>query len=314
MRLEGENAMSSETENSSQTTEDKIGADKGVPAQPRTAIPGDNPYRAIEVEIQGRFNELRREYLADRETNINRWIAIIALVLTIIGYWGWSRLSDIEKKAREHLEAIEKTRTRVEQAEKDIQSTTAKIAADHPDKMDQAVERIRENPEASLITKAIADAVSLQRQGKIGDAIEMWRAIALVGEQSDKEIAARAAFSVGYLVKEKNPKDDTAAEESIAAYDRAIRLKPDFVEAYNRRGITKGELDRHEDALADFDQAICLEPDSPYLYSNRGNMKLKSGHCDGAIADLEKALSLFGRDDPEARMELEQARNKCGES
>ena len=306
MPLQGENAMSSKAENTGQT-DDKISTDKGASAQASPTIPGDNPYRAIEVEIQGRFNELRREYLADRETSINRWFAAIALLLTIGGYIGWSRLSDIEDKARTHLEAIEKTRTKVEEAAKEIRSTTAEIAADHPDKADQAVKSVRENPEASLITKAIANAVFLQRQGKRDEAIEKWRAVAHVAEDSDNDQAARAWLSVGYLLEKK------ALKDSLPAYDRAIRLKPDFAEAYNRRGITRGALGRHEDALADFDQAIRLKPDSPYLHSNRGNMKLELGDCDGAIGDLEKAFSLFGRADPEARVELEQARDKCGE-
>ena len=285
MPFRDENTMSGETENTGQT-DDKISTDKGVSAQASPIIPGDNSYRAIEVAIQGRFNELRREYLADRETSINRWFAVGALLLTIGGFVGWSRLSDIEDKTRTHLEAIEETRTKVEQAEKDIQSTTAKIAADHPEKTDQAVESVRENPEASLITKAIASAVLLQRLGKIDEAIEKWRAVAHVAEDSDNDQAARAWLSIGYLLKEKAP------EDSLSAYGRAIRLKPDFAEAYTGRGITKDLLGRHEDALADLDQAIRLKPDYANAYYNRGRAKGQLGDNDKARAEFETALAL----------------------
>ena len=133
MSLRGENAVNNKTENTGQT-DDKISTDKGSSVQASPTIPGANPHRAIDVEIQGRFNELRSEYLADRETSINRWFAAIALLLTIGGYFGWSRLSDIEDRARTHLQAIEETRTKVEKAEQEILSTTAENAADSPEK------------------------------------------------------------------------------------------------------------------------------------------------------------------------------------
>ena len=50
------------------------------------------------------------------------------------------------------------------------------------------------NPDASLVDKAITDAISLQQQGEHKDAIEKWRAIAQISEESDDELAARAWF------------------------------------------------------------------------------------------------------------------------
>ena len=69
------------------------------------------------------------------------------------------------------------------------------------------------------------------------------------------------------------------------AYDKAIRLKPGFVEAYNNRGVEKASLGRHDDALADYDQAIRLKPDLAEAYNNRGNAKHKLGRHEAAIAD-----------------------------
>ena len=40
-------------------------------------------------------------------------------------------------------------------------------------------------------------------------------------------------FSVGYLIQDENP------EDALAEYAKAIRLKPDYAEAYNNRGAAK---------------------------------------------------------------------------
>ena len=75
----------------------------------------------------------------------------------------------------------------------------------------EAVQEVRRNPEASLMDRAIADAYSLQRAGRIDDAIERWRSIANIAEAIDNDLAARAWLSVGYLLYERGVED--AGEE-----------------------------------------------------------------------------------------------------
>ena len=87
-----------------------------------------------------------------------------------------------------------------------------------PDETDKAVQSIQANPSASPIDRAIAAAVLSQRQGDIEEAIEKWRAVANVADGIDKDIEALAWFSVGYL--------DSRPQETVDAYDEAIRLNP----------------------------------------------------------------------------------------
>src|SRR5262245_47640354 len=60
-------------------------------------------------------------------------------------------------------------------------------------------------------------------------------------------------------------------DEAIAEYNMAIRLRPDYAEAYNDRGHSYhwkgGNGDR---AIADFTRAIELRPNYPTAYNNRG--------------------------------------------
>ncbi|WP_368013727.1 tetratricopeptide repeat protein [Laspinema palackyanum] len=42
----------------------------------------------------------------------------------------------------------------------------------------------------------------------------------------------------------------------IASYNEAIRLKPDYPEAYSNRGNAQSDLGQHEDAIASYNEAI----------------------------------------------------------
>ena len=181
---------------------------------------------------------------------------------------------------------IEKDWDSSQEMMRDIRVISAEIADNNPDKASQAARVVAENPQASLIDKAIARAVSLQQEGRRSDAIEKWRAIAYVAEENDNAIAARAWFSVGYLTPDENP------EDCIFANDQAIHLNPDYAAAYNNRGYAKDDLGRHDAALIDYDEAIRLKPDVAEVYNNRGCAKKALGRRDDALADYDEAIRL----------------------
>ncbi len=81
-------------------------------------------------------------------------------------------------------------------------------------------------------------------------------------------------------------------EKSIGHYTKAIELNPNYVEAYNNRGVAytdKGEYDR---ALNDCNTAIQLNPHSAATYLNRGNAYQNKGDYDRAIEDYTKAIDM----------------------
>ena len=191
---------------------------------------------ATEVEIQRRFNELRRELLDDRADTINWWLTATAIFLTLIGvvtpivgaiaaYIGFNRFRSIEAEARqsveqarrsadeaaEHVKGIRRSR---EQSEEDTQSIRDNLRQatediqdyrnlDRPEETEGDIQEDQDSPDPSLADRAIAEAYSLQEEGRIEEAIEKWRAIANVAAGIDRELAARAWFSVGYLLGEE---------------------------------------------------------------------------------------------------------------
>ena len=85
-------------------------------------------------------------------------------------------------------------------------------------------------------------------------------------------------------------------DKAVVAFDEAIRLKPDFTNAYNNRGNAKAELGQHEDAIADFDRAIELNPNDADLYYNRGVAKAYLEQYEDAIIDFDKSIELNPND------------------
>ena len=134
-------------------------------------------------------------------------------------------------------------------------------------------------------------------------AIVLWRAIIRAAEGRNNDQAATAWFSVGYLIETKRrcrrqnirPTMKAIGQASlrlIADFDEAIRLKPDYAEAYNNRGIAKNNLQQNEDAIVDYDKALRFKPYLAEVYNNRGLAKKELGLKDEARKDFETALVL----------------------
>ena len=282
--------------------QDGTGDDTSTQAGPssRSAIPVE-----VEAEFQRLLTQHRSELLDDRAAYIDRWLAVIAIVLTFFGivvavasFLGFRRFREIEVAAnssvatvteiaetsKRHLKEIESNR---EKSDEILRSMNAERAADNPQAATQVVANVSENPRASLIDQAIASAVSLQQQGKTDEAIEKWRALAHITEGSDNNFASSAWVSVGYLLKNKDYKS------CISAYEKAICLNPVSAEAYNSRGVAKGELQQqYKEAISDLDEAIRLDPDYAKAYGNRGLAKAELKQYKEALSDFGEATRL----------------------
>jgi lipoprotein NlpI len=91
-----------------------------------------------------------------------------------------------------------------------------------------------------------------------------------------------------------------AVDLAMQDYDQAIRLKPDYADAFNSRGTLyadKGDLDR---AVQDYNEAIRLNPEKRTLawaLYNRGQVYAERGQHERAIEDYDRAIKamLFTR-------------------
>ena len=273
-----------------------------------------------DVEIQRQLNDLRSEYLDDRANSLNQWLVVIGLVLAFFAvaipigtgaaaYFAYIQFQRIESEAAEHLNEAKRYAGEAAQYLKDIQAQK-KIAEEVVSELSsrdisklvqsekseaslevrnslQKIQQIQQNPGASVIDKAIVDAFRLQQEGKIDDAIKKWSSIANISEGIDNDIAAGSFFARG-LINNNLDKHD----EAILDYNEAIRLNPNFAEAYIFRGLANNNSGKHDEAISDFNKAIRLNPSLAEAYMGRGLANSNSGKRDEAISDYNEAIRL----------------------
>lgn len=80
--------------------------------------------------------------------------------------------------------------------------------------------------------------------------------------------------------------------KALADYDKAISINDKDAVYFNNRGITRRAMGDVDGALADYDRAIDLDPKYTDAYNNRGNARKAKNDLNGAMADYNKAISL----------------------
>ena len=86
-------------------------------------------------------------------------------------------------------------------------------------------------------------------------------------------------------------------KEAIVSFDKAIKIKPDYYEAWYVRGLLLSELGRKEEAIESYDKAIEFKPDSHYAWTNRGVLLDDLGRKEESIESYDKAIEIKSDDD-----------------
>ena len=273
-----------------------------------------------DIEIQHQLNDLRSEYLDDRAASLNQWLVVIGLVLAffavaipvvtgIAAYFAYTQFQSIESEAQESLKEakeyaseaaiyLKEIRDQKKIAEEVVSGLTSgditKLVQPGTSEVSpearELLRTVQRDPGASVIDKAIVEAFRLQQEGKMDDAIKKWDSIVNISEGVDNDIAAAAFFARGGLKTNLG-----RHEEAISDANKAIRLKPNYAEAYILGGLSKRALDRHEEAISDLNEAIRLNPNLPNLaeaYFIRGLSKRTLDRHEEVIADLNEAIRL----------------------
>lgn len=81
-------------------------------------------------------------------------------------------------------------------------------------------------------------------------------------------------------------------EQAISLYDRVIRLHPQFVEAYNNKGLDLNHLGKHQEAIESFRKAIQIRPDFVEAYLNFGSALNDSQLYEEALTQFAAAVNL----------------------
>lgn len=86
---------------------------------------------------------------------------------------------------------------------------------------------------------------------------------------------------------------------AIEAFDCALALEPDSVEALLGRGNALYALERYDEALAVYDRAVQAAPDCPAPHLACSNALRALDHAEEAAAAFDRAMDLRHRPDRE---------------
>jgi protein O-GlcNAc transferase len=166
-----------------------------------------------------------------------------------------------------------------------------------------------------MIEADLQRAVVLQRDGRLGEAERVYRAILkaapdhfdalhLLGVLKHQQGCNAEALGFVNAALRTRPHEIAALsncgvilgelgrfDEALACYARAVALKPDYAEGHFNRGLALGELGRLEEALASYDKAIALRPNYADALNNRGNVLRTLDRFEEAVANYDKAIA-----------------------
>src|SRR6516162_11175830 len=81
-------------------------------------------------------------------------------------------------------------------------------------------------------------------------------------------------------------------EEALAAYDKALSIKPGSAGAWLGRGNVYLDLKRYDEAFAAYDKALSIEPDLAEAHHGRANILHVLTRNDEALNSLDQAIEL----------------------
>jgi tetratricopeptide (TPR) repeat protein len=89
-------------------------------------------------------------------------------------------------------------------------------------------------------------------------------------------------------------------DAAVESYTKAIESKPDYAEAYVKRGLARRAAGDLAGSIEDYEKASSIDPSATSnnrfvaeSYSNRGYNKLNEMDVDGAIWDFTRAAEIF---------------------
>jgi len=98
---------------------------------------------------------------------------------------------------------------------------------------------------------------------------------------------AEAYYNMGIALKDKGN-----LEEAIESYIKALKIKPDYAEAYYNMGNALKDKGNLEEAIESYIKALKIKPDYAEAYNNMGIALKDKGNLEEAIESYIKALKL----------------------
>ena len=150
-----------------------------------------------------------------------------------------------------------------------------------------------------LVQAAAHYAAILQVQPDQADALHMLGVIAIqearpgqAAELIRESLLANAGNASAHMNLGLALKALGQVDEALAAYARAVALRPNYAQAYNNAALALQDSGRWDDAIASFDKAIECQPDYAQAHYNRGVLLQQQGRSDDALASYQMVIEI----------------------
>ena len=265
-------------------TSARAGPEAAAEATPGVDEEG-SPTDAGYVELQQQLNELRSDFLEEREERIGRQLkasgavlVVLGIVIGVGGLWFYPRFRAIATKATIGAAAVR----RYVFAQPGLVPGSARIRKPSGEALPPSPLLVYAGREAEPGTGASAYGSS-RGSSLTPPRLQVFRHPLLTDNRGS--LAGQAGLGL-------EDTDLRRLEETIADCTQAIRLDPDSTRLYLERAGARASLDRYEEAVADYDRAIRLGPDSAAAYLGRCHAKSELGLHEEAIEDYDHAVRL----------------------
>jgi predicted O-linked N-acetylglucosamine transferase (SPINDLY family) len=111
-------------------------------------------------------------------------------------------------------------------------------------------------------------------------------------ESLEKAIALKPDFVEAHFNRGNALQALKRRPAALDSYDKAILLNPRHAQAYNNRGSVLQAMEQYQAALESYDNAIALKPDYADAHCNRGNALQMLKQYEAAVESYDKAILL----------------------
>jgi len=81
--------------------------------------------------------------------------------------------------------------------------------------------------------------------------------------------------------------------DSIHAFSRVVKLRPDYADAYTNIGLTNIEWEKYESARGGLEKALELDPNNARALYYLALVERRAGHSDAEVDDLQRVLAQY---------------------
>ncbi|MBR4642010.1 MAG: tetratricopeptide repeat protein [Selenomonadaceae bacterium] len=144
-----------------------------------------------------------------------------------------------------------------------------------------------------LSNQKVADGNKFYYKGRFDDAIKLYTEALELNEDNVVACNLRGNIYGLFAMNQKNiPVAESNRRQALADLDKALRLNPNYADAYGNRGFVYYGAKNFSAAIKDFDKAIQLNPNDAQNYTYRG-FCYRQTDVAKAAADFDKAVELL---------------------